>query len=100
MSNSEYPVGTVCVIVGPNIAANYLLGRECVIVRGLHYDAFEEGDRYEIEIERELVIWTAAHEYLKPKYPPQKDKDTEQEVFKNFMDKLLKPVSVPEEDLV
>lgn len=90
MGNSEYAVGTVCIIVGPNEPANYLLGRECTIVKGLHHRTELQGDRYEIEIEGESANWTAAHEFLKPKQPP-KDEQSD-EAFRSFMDKILFPM--------
>lgn len=89
--NSEYAVGTLCVIVDAHPMHSKMIGRECTIVKGLHRP-FGEADElvYEIDIEGEAGHWYAGHHHIKPKEPPKDAKFTE------FLNKLLFPLPVEE----
>lgn len=95
MSNSEYAVGTVCVIVAAHPMYAHMIGRECTVVKGLHDPFGCNLLQYEIDIEGEDKPWYAGHHHIKPKQQP-KDEQSD-EAFRSFMDKLLFPIAVTEE---
>lgn len=91
----EYPVGTICVIVQTD---NYpeLIGTEVTITEPLSRRESKTGRvwlGYGTDLEHKGFKICPQHSYVKPKRP----KD---EKFEEFMKHLLKPVGLPEEDLV
>jgi hypothetical protein len=93
----EYPVGSVCIVINAHPSRQHIIGQECTIVAG-RGSSKNFPDQYEVEVQDfphpTGHKWFAAHSALKLKRPPKDEK------FEEFMQAVLKPVGLPEEDLV
>lgn len=89
---SEYKVGQICVVIdSPDLGEfSFAVGRELTILEGLDWRGGFARE-YAAELQGYGIV-TVQHHVLRPKKPPESDKD--QEAFRDFMDKILIPMPV------
>lgn len=98
----QFPVGSVCIVVRVDTAKE-MLGKEVTITGPLEECYYDDPEKYWLGYATDTVLsdglpFTPPHEYLKLKEPPKPS--AEDEAFRSFMDRVMKPVEIRDEEVV